>query len=141
MNHLVKSYAVLVALYLPMMPTSGYAADEQGNYFIAGGAGAMSCPAFLDAMASARQHGGVQSASGIHYVRDYAAYVLGFETAFNLKSPGVYDVFAPISDSGSAAFPALFAIEADCKDHPEKKFAHALLSLDAKMEATLLDGQ
>jgi hypothetical protein len=65
----------------------------------------------------------------------------GFETAFNLKSPGIYDIFAPLSDTGSAAFPALFAIEADCKDHPEKKFANALLTLAAKMEVTLLGGQ
>jgi hypothetical protein len=64
-----------------------------------------------------------------------------FETAFNLKSPGIYDIFAPLSDSGSAAFPALFAIEADCKDHSEKTFANALLTLAAKMEVTLLGGQ
>jgi len=118
---------ILIAIATVVVPQA-QCADKQGNYEVGGGVGSVTCAKFLDAMATARQLGGVSSIKGLPYVVAYMDYIDGFQTGFNLEAPGVYDVFAKLP-----GFDPLFAVEPWCKDHPDKRFGMAVVNLALKL--------
>ena len=81
----------------------------------------------LNAMATARQKGGLRTASGDREIYGFANYVLGFQTGFDSEAQGVHDIFS--SFGSSPAFTVLYAIEPWCAGHPYKAFGTAVLSL------------
>jgi len=87
-------------------------------------------------MASARQAGGVRSPAGVGYVASYGDFVEGFRTAFNSQTPGIFDIFAPLEVGEERGFAVLYAIEPWCAQHPEAKFADAVLALAKTLSAT-----
>ncbi len=98
-----------------------------------GGIGMSKCPAFLNAMATARANGGVDHMNGLLHVGPYVMYVLGFATGYNMSTEGVYDIFKDYGDK--AGFYALYAIEPWCQQNPNAVFASGLTVLAAKLKA------
>jgi hypothetical protein len=117
--------AVLVVLVLIGQQTT---ARDANGFWVGGGVGMLKCPDFLNAMATARQKGGIESAVGGREIVPYADYVLGFQTGFNSEAEGVYDVFESFGTSRTP-FLVLYAIEPWCASHSDKTFATALLVL------------
>lgn len=128
----MKRYTVLwlTIAFLSTWVQNAGAADTQGRYMAGGGFGSTTCPQFVDAMARARQAGGVSSPHGVNAITNFMNYVLGFQTGYNLMSNGVFDIFAKIDVQH---FDALFAIEAWCKDHPAAKFSDGVIALADKL--------
>src|ERR1035441_2460704 len=99
--------SLVLALVLLASGTS-QAADKDGRFMIGGAIGSVSCPTFLNATASARQAGGLQS-GGLGYVNSYLQFVEGFRTGFNSEHSGVFDIFAPLETGTSGGFEVLYA--------------------------------
>jgi hypothetical protein len=119
-------------LLLLSLASHCFAADQQGRYFIGGGVGATTCPQFLNAMANARQAGGVSSPAGANLVTNFYNYVAGFQTGYNVAAAnGVSDIFAKID---MQHWDALFAIEGWCKDHPAATFGEGVVALAQKLK-------
>ncbi len=125
-----RSAQVLVLLGACVIAYQALAVDEAG-FMKGGGAGSLSCPEFLNAMATARQKGGAQKLPGVHEIDGFAQYILGFQTGFNSQAEGVFDIFS--SFGSNPAFKALYAIEPWCASHPDKNFAQGLLALAATL--------
>lgn len=112
-------------------PIGSRAADAGGNYYIGGGVGGLKCPEFLNAMRETRQFGGVHSITGgANRISVWEEYLLGFETGYNLGSPGVLDVFASLGGSDVERLDnALYWIESWCEKHPDQLFGSAAVAL------------
>jgi hypothetical protein len=123
----MKKYAPLLLL---LLASPSFGADQQGRYMMGGGVGGVTCPQFLNLMATARQLGGVSTPSGVEQVSNFANYVTGFQTGYNLMSTGSFDIFAKLD---TEHFDALYAIEAWCKDHPAAKFGEGVIALADKL--------
>jgi hypothetical protein len=118
----------LTILGLLLLSANVYATDKQGRFTAGGGAGSVSCPMFLDDMATARQLGSLKTADGLRQIDGYVNYALGFQTGFNLMALGIVDIFAKVKDVN-----LLFAIEPWCKDHPDKNFSDGVIALAIKL--------
>jgi hypothetical protein len=70
----LRDLFVLGAIGFLIAPPAN-AADARG-FMKGGGVGMLGCPQFLNAMATARQKGGLGSISGIREIDAYASYVL-----------------------------------------------------------------
>src|SRR4051812_4014216 len=128
-SHLPNPLRVLLTFVVVLMLSSlhSVAADATGKFMSGGGAGGETCPSFLNAMATARQRGGVNSAAGGNLISAFAMYVLGFQTGYNMQTYEVFDVFGSLGADPSAM--VLYAIEPWCSKHPESTFADGLLNL------------
>jgi len=115
---------IIVALF-----SSGAGAYTEKGFMTGGGVGSVSCPDFLNAMATARQSGGLTSVAGVRIINPFGSYVLGFQTGYNFGADGVYDVFSSFGAEGDHTNKILFAIEPWCAQHPEAKFDTALFEL------------
>jgi hypothetical protein len=109
--------------YTRSLPLS--AADSSGQYLVGGGVGGLPCTQFLNAMAEARQEGGLTSIAGANRINVYQEYVLGFETAYNYATPGVRDIFSAFGPS--PANDVLYGIEPWCQHNPAELFGKALI--------------
>lgn len=103
------------------------AATDQG-FMTGGGVGSVSCPDFVDAMALARQRGGIKSPGGVQVVHQFIQYVLGFRTGFNMAWPGVYDAFAPMGNE-DVGNKSIVYIESWCANHPASGFDDGIFEL------------
>jgi|GEM_PF-4388077 hypothetical protein len=121
-----KIILLTCTLSLAFWDSDAVAYTEKG-FMVGGGVGAVSCPDFLDAMATARQSGGVTTNAGANVINPYLQYVVGFQTGYNFAADGVFDVFGSLGKD--PAIKVLFAIEPWCAKHPEEHFADALLDL------------
>jgi len=119
---------LLAAVCLMLLPAVAGAADKQGKYLMGAGPGASSCPRFQDAMATARQRGGLDATGGAQVIEPFITYVLGFQTGYNVAAPGTYDIFAKLHD-----WDPLYAIEAWCKDNPTRTFGDGVVALAVKL--------
>lgn len=118
----------IVALILSA-PASAATSD---GYMMGGGLDALSCPQFLNKMQVLRDANGfTEDADGFVLATPYHQYLSGFRHAFNMMTPEVFDVFAPLGEDPYNS--ALFAAEAYCRDRPTKGFADALYDLLAKL--------
>jgi len=131
----MKRVAIMGAIAIATFGIAN-AADKNGNFMMGGSAGGVSCPSFLDSMATARQAGGTRSPAGAGYVWSYVDFVEGFRTGFNSENRGIFDIFAPLEVGEERGFAVLYAIEPWCAQHPEAKFADAVLALAKTLSAT-----
>jgi hypothetical protein len=109
--------------YMGSLPLS--AADLSGEYFVGGGVGTLPCTQFLNAMAEARQEGGLTSIAGADRINPWQSYVLGFQTGYNYAMPGVRNIFGAFG--ASPANDVLYGIEPWCQKNPTASFGNALL--------------
>ena len=70
---MLRALAVIV-----LLGNSAIARDANG-FWVGGGVGAQKCPDFLNAMATARQKGGLKSVAGLREVVPYEYYISGFQ--------------------------------------------------------------
>jgi hypothetical protein len=90
----MRRLEVLVLIVIACVGSSRLlAADLSGQYLVGGGVGALPCTQFLNAMAEARQEGGLTSVTGADRIKVWANYVVGFETGYNFAMVGVRDIF------------------------------------------------
>jgi hypothetical protein len=115
--------ALGVIVYMASSPL--LAADLSGQYLVGGGVGGLQCTQFLNAMAEARQEGGLTSIGGANRISVWAEYVLGFETGYNFAMPGVRDIFGAFGPS--PANDVLYGIEPWCQHNPTAHFGEALI--------------
>jgi hypothetical protein len=94
------------------------AADSSGQYLVGGGVGGLPCTQFLNAMAEARQEGGLTSIAGFNRINVWQQYVLGFETGYNYAMPGVQDIFSTFGPS--PANDVLYGIEPLVPAQPDR---------------------
>jgi hypothetical protein len=118
--------AIMAGALMALTITAPATAADSRGMMTGGGVGAVGCPEFLNAMATARQHGGARAVAGVKGLDAFIHYVLGFQTGFNSEAEGVYDIFETL---GGDAFTVLYAIEPWCAQNPDKKFSTALLVL------------
>jgi hypothetical protein len=117
---------VLVLIVIACVGSSRLlAADLSGQYLVGGGVGALPCTQFLNAMAEARQEGGLTSVAGADRIKVWANYVLGFETGYNFAMVGVRDIFGAFGRS--PANDILYGIEPWCRHNPTAHFGEALV--------------
>jgi hypothetical protein len=132
----VLSTRILIAALTGISSSADAAAADANGFIMGGHVGALGCPEFLNAMATARQRGGLQSVAGVNIINAWMSYVAGFQTGFNSEADGIYDIFKSLNNPSNV----LYAIEPWCASHPDKSFADALLvlaySLRAKMTGT-----
>jgi hypothetical protein len=124
---------ITLALALIIAPSLVHSADKNGMFMRGGGVGSVGCPQFLNAMATARQSGGLQSLTGIKLIQGYVMYILGFQTGFNSQAEGVYDIWSPLGDDPANS--ALYAIEPWCQQHPEANFGQGVIALADKLQS------
>jgi hypothetical protein len=132
MNARLGRLAAGVWIIFGLAGHSVLAGDARG-FMKGGGVGMEGCPQFLNAMATARQRGGLTTGSGLREVDAYASYVLGFQTGLNSEADGVYDVFKTLGSNPGVS--ALYAIEPWCASNPGKTFSDGLLDLALKLRA------
>lgn len=128
---------LLIAGSLGVVPTLSATPD---GYAMGGGLDALSCPEFLHRMQQLRDNDGFEvNADGAVWAVRYHEYLAGFRHAFNMMTPGVFDIFAPLGDDEYNK--ALFAMEAYCRDKPTKGLADALYDLlvELQLEAKVSD--
>ena len=113
--------------------SSSLAADPDGIYIVGGGVGVVPCTQFLNAMAEARQAGGLTTLAGADLVSHWSYYVLGFQTGYNFGTPGVKDIFSAFGPSPSND--VLYAIEPWCQRNPTEKFGDALVVFAESLRA------
>jgi hypothetical protein len=130
---MIERVLIAVAMATALIAGPSVARDRNGNFIVGGGVGALGCPEFLNAMATARQKGGARSLAGVNEIAAYQYYVGGFETGFNSEAEGIYDIFASLGTDPTLK--ALYAIEPWCANNPDKTFGTALLVLAAKLRA------
>jgi hypothetical protein len=124
---MMKSFGLLVLGLIACLGTSpSLAADASGQYLVGGGVGGLPCTQFLNAMAEARQQGGLKSVAGAHEVYGFISYVLGFETGYNYSTPGVRDIFGAFGSD--PAWDVLYGIEPWCQRNPTALFGSALIA-------------
>jgi hypothetical protein len=123
----MRKQIVAGLLLLLLLLNEAIASDETGKFMTGGGVGSVSCPEFLDSMATARQRGGLSSLGGVTAIAPFAMYVAGFQTGYNMGVEGVYDVFAPLGDNANEK--VLISVEAWCSKHPEATFDFGLFDL------------
>jgi hypothetical protein len=122
----MRNFGLLVlgmVAYVALSPL--LAADLSGQYFVGGGVGGLPCTQFLNAMAEARQEGGLTSIAGADRINVWANYVLGFETGYNFAMVGVRDIFSAFGPS--PANDVLYGIEPWCQHNPTARFGKALV--------------
>jgi hypothetical protein len=118
--------ALSLLIALAFEPAALVAADSEGQYLVGGGVGALRCTQFLNAMAEARQEGGLISIAGATRISPWASYVLGFETGYNFAMPGVRDIFSAFGPSPGND--VLYGVEPWCQRHPTWLFGSALIA-------------
>lgn len=121
-------------LLVPVALATITAADSGGHYTVGGLVGGLTCPQFLNIMATARQDGGLRSVAGSQDTAGLENYVAGFETGMNSQPNGVADIFASLGPESAEA--ALYAIEPWCAEHPEEKFGSGVVALARKLKKT-----
>lgn len=116
----------LVALAICLIVLSpAFASDADGNYYVGGGAGAVTCPEFSDVMRVARTDG-IGSAQYVRQTEGYTMYVLGYQTGYNQQAPATYNIFANISPDQALAW-----VDNYCQAHPLSTFSQGLRALAA----------
>jgi hypothetical protein len=122
----MKRFGSLVLGLIGCLGTSpSLAADASGQYIVGGGVGSVPCTRFLNAMAGAREKGGLKSVAGINEVIGFISYVNGFETGYDYSTPGVRDIFGAFGPD--SAFDVLYGIEPWCQRNPTALFGSALI--------------
>lgn len=125
-------YPALLALMVIICATPRLmAADVSGQFIVGGGIGILPCTQFLNAMAEARQKGGLTSTAGLYIVNPWESYVLGFQTAYDFAVPGVRDIFNAFGPS--PANDVLYGIEPWCQKNPTMHFGDALIIFAEKL--------
>jgi hypothetical protein len=107
---------------------------DANGFIKGGGVGMVRCPQFLNAMATARQNGGMGTLAGVKLMQGYMMYVAGFQTGFNSQADGVYDIFSSLGDD--AVDSVLYAVEPWCASNPGKTFSDGLLDLASKLQTS-----
>jgi hypothetical protein len=118
----------LAAIALLASPT---VARDANGFWMGGGVGGLGCPEFLNAMATARQKGGLRSTAGVRETGAYENYVSGFQTGFNSEAEGIFDIFKSLG--ADPTLNALYAIEPWCASNPDKNFSDAVLALSSTL--------
>lgn len=108
------------------------AATEKG-FMTGGGIGSVRCTEFIDAMATARQQGGIENPAGVRIIHQFTQYVLGFRTGYNMAKPGVFDIFAPLGEK--AGNQALIWIDSWCVRNPSSTFDFGIFELLRLLES------
>ena len=127
---------VLFTLATIILLGNAAAARDDRGFWMGGGAGSASCPDYLNAMATARNRGGLMSVAGLREIAPYQYYVSGFQTGYNSEANGVYDIFE--SFGHDAPDRVLSEIEIWCASHPDQTFAIALLALAQSLRDKLI---
>jgi hypothetical protein len=128
----VRTVCWLLIVALATWCPRSIGADKQGRFMMGGGVGGVTCPQFLNQMASARQAGGVGSVAGSEFTSNFSNYILGFQTGYNMMSRNRFDIFAKLDMQN---FDSLYIIESWCKDHPTDKFSDGVIALAEKLAA------
>ena len=128
--------AVLPGIAAIVLFGSSAIARDANGFWVGGGVGGLKCPEFLNAMATARQKGGLKSLAGVREIAPYEYYVSGFQTGFNSESDGVYDIFQALGHDFTDQ--VLYAVEPWCASNPDKTFATALLVLAQSLRDKLI---
>lgn len=116
------SFQVLLLGLALSFPALG--ADGGGNYYLAGGVGAVMCPHFVAAMERARSTG-IGTVDFANATEGFAMYVLGFESGYNVAKSDTYDVFP----SQNGVYPLLSWVENWCRVHPTARFGGGVVAL------------
>lgn len=119
----------------PASPTEVAAEAQYGHYKGRAGVGSARCTDLLGVMATARQHGGLNSDRGLAHVSRYVHYLNGFMSAYNAAMSTVvpspqnrpYNAFSALGEP--PAVHALYAIEPWCAENPGAQFEDAILAL------------
>jgi hypothetical protein len=123
--------AFISALATITLLTSSAVARDANGFWMGGGVGGLGCPEFLNAMATARQKGGLRSPAGVRETGAYENYLSGFQTGFNSEAEGIFDIFKSLGTDPTLN--ALYAIEPWCARNPDKKFSEAVLALSSTL--------
>jgi hypothetical protein len=132
---MILRLSILAIAFMALSAHPTIARDANG-FIVRGGAGGVGCPAFLNAMATARQKGGLRTVAGIQETSGYEMYLLGFETGFNSEAEGVYDIFETLGPEPSLQ--ALYAIEPWCASNPDKTFGKAVIALSVRLRSGMM---
>ena len=119
-----------------LLGNAAAARDDRG-FRMGGGVGAVSCPDFLNAMATARKKGGLTSVAGLREIAPYQYYISGFQTGYNSEADGVYDIFESLGND-DASDRVLSELELWCASHPDQTFAIALLAIAQSLRDKLI---
>lgn len=114
----------MMFLGLAVVVGSAHASDTGGGFFIAGGAGGVTCPNFVSVMERARLDG-TGSVAYANETQGFTMYILGFETGYNMAEPSTYDVFP----NETTAYPLLSWVENWCRVHPTAHFGEGVVAL------------
>lgn len=110
--------------YLLSTPASAW--TEKG-FMTSGGVGGISCPDFLNFMASSRQAGGFDTRPGLHIVNPFIQYANGFGTAYNMTMPDMYDLYDSLRPN--VGLKVLFLVEPWCRENPGENFDRGLIEV------------
>jgi hypothetical protein len=119
--------------------TPALTADANNRFRMGGFVGGLPCPQFLNAMATMRQQGGVNTQGSISTsaaattLSPWIGYAAGFQTGFNSEAKGVYDIFASLGDVSAQLINVLYATESICGQNPKLSFSEALLTLASRI--------
>jgi hypothetical protein len=107
---------------LALLPAAATAADPSGTYYTPPGVGVATCPQFQGVRDRARQtKGAIDDQNNLQL---FAAYVTGYQTAFNLLMPQTCDIFAGLSPDQVMAW-----LDNYCRGQPRQNFAAAVIAL------------
>jgi hypothetical protein len=121
----MKYLPLAVLVVFPCVVSPLIAADQSGHFVRGGGVGSLLCTQFLNAMAEARQEGGLTSIAGANRINVWQSYVVGFQTGYNFAMPGVQDIFSAFGLS--PANNVLYGVEPWCQHNPTEYFGDALI--------------
>ena len=128
-GRLMRAPIFILALASILLLAHPTVARDAKGFSVGGGVGGVMCPAFLNAMATARQKGGLRSTAGVQETSGFEMFLSGFQTGFNSEADGIYDIFEALGPDPTLQ--ALYAIEPWCASHPDKTFATAVVILSS----------
>jgi hypothetical protein len=128
----MKIIQVLLSLIVLFYSSQlSHSADQQGRFYLGGGAGGVNCPQFVASMEKGRSFG-VGSIGFVKETQGYTMYLLGFQTGYNSAANNTYDIFPDVKSE----YNLLSWLENYCRDNPSDRFGDAVVSLSREQYST-----
>ena len=119
---IVKAFVAVSALWAYAQISQS--ADENGRFWLGGGAGGVKCPQFVASMEKARSLG-IGSLGYAEATQGFTMYLLGFKTGYNMSTQDTCDIFP----GEEKDYPLLSWAENYCRSNPSSRFADAVVVL------------
>lgn len=101
--------------------------DANGLYMKGGGAGGVECPDFVKSMSVAKA-AGVGTLGYVEEIQGFAAFLSGYQTAFNNQTANTCDIFAGVSINQMLSW-----VENYCKQNPLETYASGVVELSSSV--------